>query len=79
MYSLIWKNTIQSCMADALYQIILSKITAPFEKEYKCLRHILSCSNEVNVSREKRQNTSQKNHCVKGRPGKGGPKLARAL
>ena len=35
MYSLIWKNTIQSCMADALYQIILSKITAPFEKEYK--------------------------------------------
>ena len=48
-------------------------------QEYKYLLHFLSCSNQVNFSREKRQNTSLKKHCVKGRPGKGGPKLARAL
>lgn len=35
MYNLIWKNTMESCMAEATYSSISSKITAPFSHEYK--------------------------------------------
>ena len=35
MYLLIWKNTIQSCMADAIYNICLNKISAPDKKDYR--------------------------------------------
>ena len=35
MYRLIWKNTIESCMADALFKTVLAKITAPKECEYR--------------------------------------------
>ena len=35
MYLLIWKNTIQSCMADAIYNTCLNKISAPDKKEYR--------------------------------------------
>tara|TARA_Y100000591_G_C21854510_1_gene714198 strand:- start:4669 stop:6978 length:2310 start_codon:yes stop_codon:yes gene_type:complete len=35
LYKLIWKNTIQSCMADARFKTILAKITAPQEFEYR--------------------------------------------
>ena len=35
MYRLIWKNTIESCMADALFKTVLAKITAPKESEYR--------------------------------------------
>ena len=35
MYNLIWRNTICSCMADAIYLTLLAKITAPFKNEYR--------------------------------------------
>ena len=35
MYNLIWRTTMESCMADALFNSITSKITAPFKHEYK--------------------------------------------
>ena len=35
MYRLIWKNTIESCMANAVYTIILAKISAPLKLEYR--------------------------------------------
>ncbi len=35
LYKLIWKNTIQSCMADAIFNTILAKISAPQKLEYR--------------------------------------------
>ena len=35
MYRLIWKNTLESCMADALYKTITAKISAPYGYEYR--------------------------------------------
>tara|TARA_Y100001970_G_C14257529_1_gene876575 strand:- start:2735 stop:5065 length:2331 start_codon:yes stop_codon:yes gene_type:complete len=35
MYQLIWTNTMESCMAPAIYQSITSSITAPQEALYK--------------------------------------------
>jgi len=35
MYSMIWSNTVESCMSPALYYSISAKICAPAEKEYK--------------------------------------------
>ena len=35
MYKLIWKNTLESCMADAIYSLLTAKIKAPFKLEYK--------------------------------------------
>jgi len=35
MYKLIWKNTVESCMADAKYNNIKTNITAPFELLYE--------------------------------------------
>ena len=37
MYKLIWKNTVESCMADALYNTVTAKISAPNSLEYKYL------------------------------------------
>jgi len=37
MYHLIWKNTLESCMSDALYKTIACKISAPDNLEYKYL------------------------------------------
>ena len=37
LYRLIWSNTMESCMADALYKIFNAKITAPQEHEYRYL------------------------------------------
>lgn len=34
MYKLIWTNTVESCMADAVYWSITAKITAPLERHY---------------------------------------------
>jgi len=34
MYNLIWKNTIESCMSNALFKTLLVKITAPQKYEY---------------------------------------------
>jgi len=34
LYKLIWKNTVESCMADAIYKNKPVKITAPLENEY---------------------------------------------
>lgn len=34
IYKLIWRNTIESCMADALYSIVTIKITAPLDAYY---------------------------------------------
>jgi DNA topoisomerase-1 len=34
LYKLIWKNTIESCMADAIYKCKPIKISAPLENEY---------------------------------------------
>jgi DNA topoisomerase-1 len=38
MYRLIWKNTTESCMADAKYNTYALSITAPLENKY---RHVL--------------------------------------
>ena len=35
MYRLIWKNTVESCMADAKYNNIKTTITAPFDLLYE--------------------------------------------
>jgi DNA topoisomerase-1 len=35
MYRLIWKNTLESCMADAKYNVVKCIITAPLEKQYE--------------------------------------------
>ena len=35
MYALIWRNTVESCMAAAKYNAITAVITAPQKKEYK--------------------------------------------
>jgi DNA topoisomerase I len=37
VYKLIWRNTLESCMADAIYKTVSVKITAPFTHEYKYL------------------------------------------
>lgn len=37
LYKLIWRNTLESCMADAIYKIFNAKITAPAEQEYRYL------------------------------------------
>ena len=34
MYKLIWCNTIESCMSDAIYNSITAHITAPFNSKY---------------------------------------------
>jgi len=35
LYKLIWKNSLQSCMASSLYDVILSEITSPNDHIYK--------------------------------------------
>ena len=35
LYHLIWRNTLESCMAEAKYNGITASITAPDEKEYR--------------------------------------------
>ena len=35
LYYLIWKNTLESCMCDALFKTILARITAPEKHEYR--------------------------------------------
>lgn len=35
LYRLIWKTTVESCMADAIYMTMLAKITAPQNLEYR--------------------------------------------
>ena len=37
LYKLIWRNTVESCMADAIYKIFNAKITAPQKYEYRYL------------------------------------------
>lgn len=34
MYKLIWRNSVESCMSDALYNIVTVKITAPLDTWY---------------------------------------------
>jgi DNA topoisomerase-1 len=40
MYRLIWKNTLESCMADAKYNNIKATITAPEDHEYQYIIEI---------------------------------------
>ena len=35
MYYLIWRNTVESCMAPAKYDAVTAVITAPYDKEYR--------------------------------------------
>ena len=35
MYTLIWRNTVESCMSPAKYSSVTAKITAPEESEYR--------------------------------------------
>ena len=35
LYNLIWRNTVESCMNDALYSVIDCEITAPDKMKYK--------------------------------------------
>lgn len=35
MYNLIWRNTVESCMPDAIFNTIVATISAPFELSYK--------------------------------------------
>ena len=37
LYRMIWRNTIESCMVDAIYKTFTAKITAPEKHEYKYL------------------------------------------
>lgn len=37
LYRMIWRNTVESCMSDALYNIFSAKISAPKKYEYKYL------------------------------------------
>ena len=37
LYKMIWRNTVESCMADAIYKIFSVKISAPEKHEYKYL------------------------------------------
>jgi DNA topoisomerase-1 len=37
LYRLIWRTTVESCMADAIYKIFNTKITAPAGPEYRYL------------------------------------------
>ena len=37
LYKFIWRNTTESCMADAIYKIFNAKITAPQKHEYRYL------------------------------------------
>ena len=37
LYKMIWRNTVESCMADAIYKIFSAKISAPEKCEYKYL------------------------------------------
>jgi DNA topoisomerase-1 len=42
MYSLIWKNTIESCMSDAKYSITTAEITAPkYKNKYLFYQHVV--------------------------------------
>ena len=35
MYALIWRNTVESCMAAAKYHAVTASISAPFEKQFR--------------------------------------------
>jgi DNA topoisomerase I len=35
LYSLIWKNTIQSCMTESIFSVLKSEITAPQDTKYE--------------------------------------------
>jgi len=37
LYRMIWRNTMESCMTDAIYKTFSSKITAPEKHEYRYL------------------------------------------
>ncbi len=37
LYRMIWRNTVESCMVDAIYKSFAAKITAPEKYEYKYL------------------------------------------
>ena len=37
LYKMIWRNTVESCMADAVYKTFAAKISAPEKHEYKYL------------------------------------------
>jgi DNA topoisomerase I len=36
LYELIWKNTMESCMSDAVFNSITAQLSAPQKKKYKC-------------------------------------------
>lgn len=36
LYELIWKNTMKSCMSDAIFNSITASVTGPYNKLYKC-------------------------------------------
>ena len=42
LYYLIWKNTVESCMANAIFKTILARISAPEKHEYR-----FACENVV--------------------------------
>jgi DNA topoisomerase-1 len=35
VYNLIWRNTVESCMTDSIYNTIVASITGPFDSIYK--------------------------------------------
>ena len=44
LYNLIWRNTVESCMNDALYSVIDCEITAPDKMKYKNIIESLNIS-----------------------------------
>jgi DNA topoisomerase-1 len=41
LYYLIWKNTLESCMADAVFKTMLARISAPQSHEYRYTSELL--------------------------------------
>ena len=60
MYNLIWKNTVESCMSNALYKSIPIEISAPENTKYKCT-HEIPLFMGWKIVNEKKMNTELQN------------------
>jgi DNA topoisomerase-1 len=56
MYNLIWKNTIESCMSDALYKVIKCELEAPLEYKYSYSEEIVEFDGWTIIEEYDREN-----------------------